>query len=50
MTRCLGIVLPWCATFDVGIETGTPVDDNDYQVPFPFTEKIGKLTVKVGPE
>jgi arylsulfatase len=26
------------------------VDDADYQVPFPFTGKIIKLTVKLGPE
>jgi arylsulfatase len=25
------------------------VDDKDYQVPFRFTGKIGKLTVKLGP-
>jgi arylsulfatase len=50
MPRSLGIVLPWCETFAVGIDTGTPVDDNDYQVPFRFTGKLNKLTVKVGPE
>jgi arylsulfatase len=50
MSRSLGIVLPWTETFNVGIDTGTPVDDSDYQVPFPFTGKINKLTVKVGPE
>ena len=37
-------------TFDVGIDTRTPVDDNDYQVPFRFTGKIAKLTFKLGPE
>ena len=37
-------------TFDVGIDTRTPVDDKDYQVPFEFTGKITKLTVKLGPE
>jgi len=36
-------------TFNVGIDTGTPVDDSDYQVPFAFTGKIDKLTVKLGP-
>jgi arylsulfatase len=46
----LGVVIPWCETFDVGIDTGTPVDDNDYQVPFQFTGKLNKLTVKLGPE
>src|SRR6266851_1877777 len=37
-------------TFDVGVDTRTPVDDNDYQVPFRFTGKIVKLTVKLGPK
>jgi arylsulfatase len=23
--------LGWCDTSDIGIDTGTPVDDNDYQ-------------------
>jgi arylsulfatase len=36
--------------FNVGIDTGTPVDDKDYQVPFPFAGKIDKLTVKLGPK
>jgi hypothetical protein len=30
--------------------SGTPVDDQDYQVPFRFTGKIAKLTIKLGPE
>jgi hypothetical protein len=37
-------------TFDVGVDTRTPVDDNDYQVPFRFTGKLNKLTLKLGPE
>ena len=37
-------------TFDVGVDTRTPVDDKDYQVPFRFTGKIDKLTFKLGPE
>ncbi len=36
-------------TFDVGIDTRTPVDD-DYQVPFRFTGTINKLTFNLGPE
>ena len=49
MPRSLPITLPWDETFNVGLDTGTPVDDQDYQVPFRFTGKIGKLTVKLGP-
>ena len=37
-------------TFDVGIDTRTPVDDKDYQVPFRFTGTLARLTIKVGPE
>jgi hypothetical protein len=37
-------------TFDVGVDMRTPVDDKAYQVPFRFTGKIAKLTVKLGPE
>jgi arylsulfatase len=37
-------------TFDVGIDTRTPVDDKDYQVPFRFTGKLNKLRVNLKPE
>ena len=36
-------------TFDVGVDTRTGVDDKDYQVPFRFTGKLDKLTIKLGP-
>ena len=41
-------LFPIGETFDVGVDTRTPVDD-DYQVPFRFNGKIDKLTVKLGP-
>jgi hypothetical protein len=50
MPYSLPITLMWDETFNVGIDTGTPVDDKDYQVPFPFTGTIDKLTVKLGPK
>jgi arylsulfatase A-like enzyme len=37
-------------TFDVGVDTRTPVDDTDYQVPFRFTGKLAKLTFNLGAE
>jgi len=49
MARSLPISLAWDEAFNVGLDTGTPVDDKDYQVPFRFTGKIDKLTVKLGP-
>ncbi len=36
-------------TFDVGVDTRSPVDDKDYQVPFRFNGEIAKLTVKLEP-
>jgi arylsulfatase A-like enzyme len=49
MPRSLPITLMWDETFNVGLDTGTSVDDQDYQVPFRFTGKINKLTVKLVP-
>jgi arylsulfatase len=49
MQHSLPISIMWCETFNVGLDTGTPVDDQDYQVPFRFTGKINKLTIKLGP-
>ncbi len=49
LPRTIPFTLQWDETFDVGIDTGTPVDDNDYQVPFRCTAKLNKLTVKLEP-
>jgi arylsulfatase len=45
MERTVPLILQWDETFDIGADTGTPVDDQDYQVPFKFTGKINKLTI-----
>jgi arylsulfatase len=45
MDRTVPLLLPWDETFDIGADTGTSVDDHDYQVPFKFTGKIDKLTI-----
>src|SRR5271166_4879865 len=37
------LIMQWDETFD----TGTPVDDQDYQVPFKFTGKLSKLTLRL---
>ena len=37
-------------TFDVGSDTGTGVNDADYQPPFGFTGKLDKLTIKLEPQ
>jgi hypothetical protein len=49
MEKTIPLTLPWDETFDIGSDTGTPVDDQDYQVPFAFTGKIDKLTIAVSP-
>jgi hypothetical protein len=47
MEHTIPLTLQWDENFDVGADTGTPVDDNDYQVPFKFTGKLNKLTLKI---
>ena len=47
MDHTLPLILQWDETFDIGSDTGTPVDDKDYQCPFAFTGKLNKLTLKV---
>ena len=49
MDRTVPLILQWDETFDVGADTGTPVDDKDYQVPFRFTGKLNKLTLQLKP-
>jgi arylsulfatase len=49
MERTVPLTLPWDETFDIGSDSGTPVDDADYQVPFAFTGKIDKLTISIAP-
>jgi hypothetical protein len=44
MERTVPLILPIDETFDIGMDTGTPVEDRDYKVPFAFTGKINKLT------
>ncbi len=47
MDRSVPLTLQWDEAFDIGSDTGTPVDDRDYKVPFKFTGKIDKLTIAV---
>jgi hypothetical protein len=47
--KSIPFLLPGDETFDVGIDTRTPVNDADYQVPFPFNGTIDKLTFNLGP-
>ena len=47
MEHTIPLIMQWDETFDIGSDTGTPVEDKDYQVPFKFTGKLNKLTLKV---
>lgn len=49
LQRSIPFLMPVAETFDVGLDTRTPIEDKDYQVPFPFNGKIDKLTFKLGP-
>ncbi len=50
MPKSLPVGIGWVETFNVGVDTGTPVDGQDYKVPFKFTGNIDKLTISLGPE
>lgn len=45
--RTVPLILQWDENFDVGADTGTPVDDRDYQVPFRFTGKLDRLELTI---
>jgi len=51
--RAIPYTIPFVVTidesFDVGVDTRTGVDDNDYQPPFRFTGRLGGVTVKLAP-
>jgi len=47
MERTIPFTLAWDENLDVGSDTGTPVDDKDYQVPFAFTGAINKITLTI---
>lgn len=50
MSHTIPFILQWDETFNIGLDTGTPVDDKDYQVPFQFTGKILKLSIELQPQ
>jgi hypothetical protein len=47
MEKTVPMLMQWDESFDVGADTGTPVDDKDYQTPFQFTGKLDKLTLTI---
>ena len=47
MEHTIPLIFQWDETFDIGSDTGTPVCDEDYQVPFKLTAKLNKLTLQI---
>ena len=47
MEKTIPMLLQWDENFDVGADTGSPVDDGDYHTPFRFTGTIHKLTLTI---
>lgn len=49
MERTVPLTLMWDETFDIGSDTGTPVDDRDYEIPFALNAKLDRLTITLDP-
>jgi arylsulfatase len=49
MERSVPIILQWDENLDVGSDTGTPVEDADYQVPFAFSGILREVTLELAP-
>jgi arylsulfatase A-like enzyme len=47
MEKTLPMILQWDESFDIGSDTLTGVNDEDYKPPFPLTAKLNKLTIKI---
>ncbi len=47
MEYTVPLILAWDENMDIGSDTGTPVDDAAYAVPFPFTGSIDSLNLIV---
>jgi arylsulfatase len=47
MEQTIPLILQWDENLDVGADTGTPVSDQDYQIPFRFTGKLDKITLTI---
>jgi arylsulfatase A-like enzyme len=47
MPHTIPFILQWDESQDIGSDTGSPVDDLDYQIPFAFTGKLNKITLTI---
>jgi arylsulfatase A-like enzyme len=47
MDHTIPLILQWDESMDFGSDTGTPVDDKDYQCPFTFNGKFNQIAIRV---
>ena len=47
MEHTIPFILQWDESLDIGSDTGTPVDDDDYATPFTFTGKLNKVSLNI---
>ena len=47
MEHTIPFILQWDESLDIGSDTGTPVNDDDYSTPFVFTGKLDKITLNI---
>jgi hypothetical protein len=47
LEKTIPIILQWDESFDIGSDTLTGVNDEDYLPPFPLTARFNKLTIKI---
>ena len=47
MKHTLPFIMQWDENLDIGSDTGSPVNDADYQNPFDFTGKIEKVSLTI---
>jgi hypothetical protein len=49
MENTVPLTKPLDTVVNIGAAAGTPVDDEDYKIPFKFTGKIDKITITLEP-
>ncbi len=47
MKHTIPFIMQWDENLDIGSDTGSPVNDADYQPPFKFNGKINKITLTI---
>ena len=47
MEHTIPFILQWDESLDIGSDTGTPVNDDDYSTPFTFTGRLDKITLSI---